>query len=170
MINIARNLRIRAARTDAGLTQKDLAEAVGVSRQTVNAIEQGPFNPTIRLCKDICRVLGKTLDELFGQEDMTMYCAGCQLVFEDDRCPACGGRRNRPVQADDICFLAEEDGLQAGILEDILRQEGIPVLKKSTVGAGMAMRAGVLFERFRFYVRYEHLEPAQEAIRETLGS
>ena len=52
------------------MTQKALAEAVGISRQTMNAIEQGEFNPTIRLCRVICRVLGKSLDDLFGEEDV----------------------------------------------------------------------------------------------------
>ena len=51
------------------MTQKAFAEAVGISRQTMNAIEQGEFNPTIRLCRAICRVLGKSLDDLFGEED-----------------------------------------------------------------------------------------------------
>ncbi len=50
------------------MTQKDLAEAVGVTRQTMNAIEKGDYNPTIKLCVVICRVLGKTLDELFWEE------------------------------------------------------------------------------------------------------
>ena len=48
---------------DTGI--KDLAKACGVSRQTINAIEKGDYNPTINLCKEICKVLGKTLDELF---------------------------------------------------------------------------------------------------------
>ena len=51
------------------MTQKALAEAVGVSRQTMNAIEQGEFNPSIRLCRAICRALGKTLDDLFWEEE-----------------------------------------------------------------------------------------------------
>ena len=51
------------------MTQKALAEAVGISRQTMNAIEQGEFNPTIRLCRAICRALGKKLDDLFGEEN-----------------------------------------------------------------------------------------------------
>lgn len=51
------------------MTQKALADAVGISRQTMNAIEQGDYNPTIKLCRRICKVLGKTLDELFGEED-----------------------------------------------------------------------------------------------------
>ncbi len=66
---MAKNLRIKSARAALDLSQKDLAEAVGVSRQTMNAIEQGEYNPTIKLCKAICKVLGKTLDELFWEEN-----------------------------------------------------------------------------------------------------
>jgi len=69
VIDIARNIRIRVARAEKDMTQKALAEAVGVSRQTMNAIEQGDYNPTIKLCRAICRILGKSLDELFGEED-----------------------------------------------------------------------------------------------------
>lgn len=67
--SIARNLKIKAARAEKDWTQKALAEAVGISRQTMNAIEQGEYNPTIRLCRSICRVLGKSLDDLFGEEE-----------------------------------------------------------------------------------------------------
>ena len=69
MFHIGRNIRIKVARAEKDMTQKALAEAVGISRQTMNAIEQGEFNPTIRLCRAICRVLGKTLDDLFGEEN-----------------------------------------------------------------------------------------------------
>ena len=65
---MGKNLRIKAARAALDMTQKDLAEAVGVTRQTMNAIENGDYNPTIKLCVAICRVLGKTLDELFWEE------------------------------------------------------------------------------------------------------
>ncbi len=69
VIPMARNVKIKAARAELDMTQKALADAVGVSRQTMNAIEQGNYNPTIRLCRAICKVLGKTLDELFGEEN-----------------------------------------------------------------------------------------------------
>ena len=51
------------------MSQADLADAVGVSRQTISAIEKGDYNPTINLCIKICKVLGKTLDELFWEDD-----------------------------------------------------------------------------------------------------
>ena len=63
-----KNLKLKAARAALDLSQQELAEKVGVSRQTINAIEKGDYNPTIKLCRDICRVLGKTLDELFWEE------------------------------------------------------------------------------------------------------
>lgn len=67
---MSKNLALKAARAEKDLTQKDLAEAVGVSRQTINAIEKGEYNPTIKLCRSICRVLGKGLDDLFWEDEV----------------------------------------------------------------------------------------------------
>ena len=64
-----KNLRLKSARAGKDLSQLELADLVGVSRQTINAIEKGDYNPTIRLCLAICHVLGKTLDELFWEEE-----------------------------------------------------------------------------------------------------
>jgi len=64
---MAKNLQMKAARAQKDMTQGDLAEAVGVSRQTINAIEKGEYNPTIKLCRAICVALGKTLDDLFWE-------------------------------------------------------------------------------------------------------
>lgn len=64
-----KNLKLKAARALMDMSQKELADAVHVSRQTINAIEKGDYNPTIKLCRAICRVLGKSLDELFWEED-----------------------------------------------------------------------------------------------------
>ena len=50
------------------LSQQQLAERVGVSRQTISAIEKGDYNPTINLCIAICKALNKTLDDLFWEE------------------------------------------------------------------------------------------------------
>ena len=59
-----KNLRLKSARAALDMSQQQL-----VSRQTINAIEKGDYNPTIRLCLAICRVLGKTLDELFWEPE-----------------------------------------------------------------------------------------------------
>jgi putative transcriptional regulator len=66
---MAKNLRIKAARAAMDMSQKDLAEIVGVARQTMNAIEKGDYNPSIKLCIAICKALNKTLDQLFWEEN-----------------------------------------------------------------------------------------------------
>ncbi|MCR4604520.1 MAG: helix-turn-helix transcriptional regulator [Eubacterium sp.] len=63
-----KNLRLKSARAGLDMSQDELAKAVGVSRQTISAVEKGDYNPTINLCISICKVLGKTLDELFWEE------------------------------------------------------------------------------------------------------
>ncbi|MBR3296973.1 MAG: helix-turn-helix transcriptional regulator [Firmicutes bacterium] len=63
-----KNLKLKAARAGLDMSQDDLAKAAGVSRQTISAIEKGDYNPSINLCISICRLLGKTLDELFWPE------------------------------------------------------------------------------------------------------
>lgn len=64
-----KNLKLKSARASLDLSQQDLADKAGVSRQTINAIEKGDYNPTINLCIVICKELGKTLDELFWSEN-----------------------------------------------------------------------------------------------------
>lgn len=62
---MAKNLKMKAARAAMDMSQQELADRIEVSRQTINAIEKGDYNPTIKLCIAICKTLGKTLDELF---------------------------------------------------------------------------------------------------------
>ena len=64
-----KNLRLKAARAAKDLSQQALAEKVGVSRQTINAIEKGDYNPTIRLCIAICRELVLTRDDISWLEE-----------------------------------------------------------------------------------------------------
>ena len=63
-----KNLRMKAARVAADLSQADLAAAVGATRQTIGLIESGGYNPTLKLCIAICKTLGCTLDDLFWEE------------------------------------------------------------------------------------------------------
>ena len=65
---MGKNLDMKAARVKLDMSQEDLAAAVGVTRQTISYIENGTYNPTLRLCRKICKVLHKNLDELFGEE------------------------------------------------------------------------------------------------------
>ena len=69
MITVYENLKLKSQRILCGFTQETLAKAVGVSRQTIVSIEKGNYNPSLNLCKAICKKLNKTLDELFGEEE-----------------------------------------------------------------------------------------------------
>lgn len=64
-----KNLRMKAARAAVGLSQADLAEAVGVTRQTIGLIEAGGYNPTLNLCAAICKALRVTLNDLFWEDE-----------------------------------------------------------------------------------------------------
>lgn len=64
--------RVKLARVTRRLTQAELAERAGVTRQTIGLIEAGRYNPTLKLCLRLARVTGKTLDDLFwieGEEE-----------------------------------------------------------------------------------------------------
>lgn len=58
---------MKLARVEAKLSQDGLAKQIGVSRQTINMIERGEYNPTLQLCIKICKALNRTLDELFWE-------------------------------------------------------------------------------------------------------
>lgn len=64
-----KNLRMKAARAGKDWSQQELANQVGVSRQTISAIEKGNYNPSVDLCIRICQALGKSLAELFWPEN-----------------------------------------------------------------------------------------------------
>lgn len=65
---MGKNDAMREARREKRMSQQQLADRLGVSRQTINAIESGDYNPTIRLCIGICKALGLTLNDLFWEE------------------------------------------------------------------------------------------------------
>lgn len=64
-----KNLRMKAARAAVGLSQADLAQAAGVTRQTIGLIEAGGYNPTLNLCVAICKALRVTLNDLFWEDE-----------------------------------------------------------------------------------------------------
>lgn len=63
-----KNKKMKIARIEAEVSQERLAEIVGVTRQTINLIESGNYNPSLKLCIEICRALNKTLNDLFWEE------------------------------------------------------------------------------------------------------
>ena len=66
-----KNKKLKLARLERNMSQADLAQAVGVTRQTIGLIESGNYNPTLKLCVAICQALGKTLNDLFMVEICT---------------------------------------------------------------------------------------------------
>ena len=69
-----------------------------------------------------------------------MYCERCSRIIEEERCPYCKSRRVREPEPKDPCFLTEQDYISSGILEDVLKQNDIPFLKKDVMGAGLAIK------------------------------
>ncbi|QAA33399.1 helix-turn-helix transcriptional regulator [Clostridium manihotivorum] len=63
-----KNKKMKIARIECDLSQEQLAEVVGVTRQTIGLIESGKYNPTLNLCISICKALNKTLNDLFWEE------------------------------------------------------------------------------------------------------
>ena len=66
-----KNKKLKLARLERDMSQADLAQAVGVTRQTIGLIESGNYNPTLKLCVAICQALGKALNDLFWEEETT---------------------------------------------------------------------------------------------------
>lgn len=64
-----KNKRMKIARIEKDLSQEQLAELLGVTRQTIGLIESGSYNPTLKLCIAICQALDKTLNDLFWPEE-----------------------------------------------------------------------------------------------------
>ena len=64
-----RNLKLKFRRIELNMSQTELAQKAGVTRQTIGLIESGEFNPSIRLCIAICRALGVTLNDIFWEEN-----------------------------------------------------------------------------------------------------
>jgi len=61
--------RLRELREERGLTQEELAKALGVTRQTIISIERGKYDPSLRLAFKIARFFGKAIEEVFTYEE-----------------------------------------------------------------------------------------------------
>ena len=62
-----KNIKMKVARVECDLSQEQLAERVGATRQTIGMIEAGKYNPSLNLCVAICKALKKTLNDLFWE-------------------------------------------------------------------------------------------------------
>ena len=104
----------------------------------------------------------ETSDNMSGGK--AMYCENCCILFAENRCPVCGNKKVRIPEPDDYCFLTEKEMIWAGMLEDVLKQNGIPYFTKQMLGAGLALKIGPMSERCRFYVPYSHFQEADELV------
>lgn len=86
----------------------------------------------------------------------------CYTPFEGDVCPVCGSRKVRPVEREDLCLVREGDAISAGLLCEVLKDEGIPFLQQSQIGAAMAVLIGRQAERFNVLVPYGRFDEARE--------
>jgi putative transcriptional regulator len=68
-MNEPARMNLKLARIEKNLTQQELADIVGVTRQTIGLIEKGTYNPTLKLCINISKALDRTLDQLFWEDE-----------------------------------------------------------------------------------------------------
>ena len=70
------------------------------------------------------------------------------------------------VQPEKMCYLTEQSPIWAGMLADVLQQNGIPFFKESSLGAGLAIKTGGLSESIRFFVPVSRIDGARELVEE----
>ena len=99
-----------------------------------------------------------------------LYCEKCKLLYTNPYCPVCNCKTGRNPELEDLCFLTEQPQLWGDMLKDVLRQNDIPTFTQNVLGAGMAMKAGALSERIKFYVPFSHYEKASQIVEEILSS
>ena len=158
-------------RTQAGYNQRQFGKRVGVSRQTISSIERGDYNPSISLALRIAAEFGLPVEKVFyieGGMDMC-YCERCKMICSDAVCPACGSKMLREPKENDPVFLTRKDYFESGILESILNEKNIPFEKLGVMGQGMAMKVGIAFEHFNFYVPYGAYKKCSEVLDEVFS-
>ena len=79
------------------------------------------------------------------------------------------GPQAESAKKEGMRFLTEKDSVWAGMLADVLKQHGIPFVKESSLGAGLAIRTGSLLETIRFFVPAACLASAKELVDELFG-
>ncbi|MEG2677215.1 MAG: hypothetical protein RR933_03770 [Oscillospiraceae bacterium] len=92
------------------------------------------------------------------------YCEKCSVAADGDRCPNCGTKKVRIIESEDPVFLIETSVIWSGMVEDMLKTEGVSYEKQSLIGAGIATFIGSLADVLMFYVRYCDLERAKEIL------
>ena len=95
-----------------------------------------------------------------------LYCKDCKTATSESPCPRCGNSKLRAIEETDLVFLAVKDVVFAGMLEDVLTDNGIPYKAKGMLGAGLSVELGTVLERYVFYVPYSTHEKAEALLEE----
>ena len=99
------------------------------------------------------------------------YCQKCKSVFEEmGRCPECNSKKIREVCNEAICLLVEKPLVLSGLLEEVLKNNGIPYMTKGTMGAGLTLTIGAFIETTKFYVTYPCFEKAKALVEEIFSA
>lgn len=101
---------------------------------------------------------------------MYHYCETCRMAWNTGDCPMCGREMLREIRPEDPCYLTETEWIWGEMLEDVLKQNGIPFLRKDVMGAGLSARIGLTRERVRFYVPFEEMPPASRIVRDLFAA
>lgn len=98
-----------------------------------------------------------------------LYCPRCQRLYpQRERCPACK-KRLRPPEENDPVLLVTARQMEAGLIEAVLKESGLPFSKVGKLGGALSAIAGTLLDTFRFYVPCGALEEGKELVRSVLG-
>ena len=94
---------------------------------------------------------------------MLLYCPECKRLYDEvEKCPACGKRKGREPQSDDLCFLMSTNAIWVEMISDLLTENEISFQKFSAQGAAMAMFTGLYTETFDYYVPFEKYDEAKD--------
>lgn len=90
------------------------------------------------------------------------YCENCHQLNNENKCAVCGMKKLRSPEAKDYCAFTEQPSVLAEMLLDALSDNGIDCQRQPVMGAGIALKIGPVFERYRMFVPFEKLEQANE--------
>lgn len=98
------------------------------------------------------------------------YCDSCRIVTDRVECPVCGKGDLTEPDEQTVCFLIEKEMLWGEMLAEILRKNKIPFWYDTVLGAGIALKIGPSFERYRFYVPFPYLEQSRLLVEQVFQS
>ena len=94
-----------------------------------------------------------------------LYCENCMIAVDEKICPRCQTKKIREPQENDPVFLITKPALWSGGIEELLKEHGIPCLKKGALGAGFSTHIGYAFGSYHFFVPYSAYVKANELIK-----